>query len=619
MDKRDYYYKQLVQEDELDQSYDWAEQAMFDLAVDNGLEGFHFGGVASEHSPTPDLTVDVSPGLGTDKLGRRLYWAGTQNVDCSQDEYGTGTASTLGTSKEKYLTIYAMFTRNLSDPAVDGNGATVWTKQYESFELRVRQGSEAAIGTATPPSIPSDALNVVDILLVNTGAPPTQIIDADLDTDRRDDWLRMLAAGFSNLSTQVAGTPHEAAQAALNLIDDLSTGTGIAFTATENWHDGSSIAAGDVSAAINEIVADLADDGSGSGIGADKIGADDYSAAISFTLTQGSVWDQLKELADGVDVAALTSADEDVTGQWDFQNFITVNASAAAGTNLTAITATAKGTGAGGVFYGGGSTSGIVWERQGIAARGGRDATTAGVGGQFIGGAPTSSGAGAHGLISSGADATSGNGGHGGLFFAGDKAGLSNDGCAVVGIGAGASTTVPAGAYGAGVYGIGGGSKHGGYFKGGSGRPGLYCEGDTNVAPLELAKVSDPTSYNNTGCLTMDSNGFLRAYFGASWRFVGTQAWAAVSTDGATNITMDGEIGFDSVSIIGNAARLTFDDNMSNANFAAVATYFGANTYIARITGQATTYVEVSLFDDAGLNVAIGSTAVKFNVVVFGK
>jgi hypothetical protein len=127
MDRWDFFYKQLVSEADLDESNDWAENAERNFAIDAELTGIFSGGVATQHNPL-GLIVDVSACVARDRLGRRLVWGGVEEIDVTEDEYAISTAPSSG--YKKWVTVYAQFTRNLSAPETDGNGATVYTKQY---------------------------------------------------------------------------------------------------------------------------------------------------------------------------------------------------------------------------------------------------------------------------------------------------------------------------------------------------------------------------------------------------------------------------------------------------------------------------------------------------------
>ena len=185
-DRVDYYFRQRVTEAELDLAFELLEQADRDLAADVGIYGIVSGAVPAQHSPVPDLSVDLtSPTRAYDRLGQRIFVGTDQTVDCSVDLVGIPTAvATAG--NERWLAVFLRFERQLSDPRTDGNAQQVFFRRDESFEVVVRQAPEAAIGTASQVALQQDELLVCDIRLVQG---QTQILDADIDTLRRQAFI----------------------------------------------------------------------------------------------------------------------------------------------------------------------------------------------------------------------------------------------------------------------------------------------------------------------------------------------------------------------------------------------------------------------------------------------
>lgn len=263
MDRFDFFFRQKVTEGELDAAFDEAELADQNQMLDLGLVGVLSGAVVTEKSGTPNLTVDVSGSASAhNKNGERISFGPTQNVDVSVDYLSVSTD--VGTpGSEKIVSVFAKFDRTLTDPRIDGNSLTVYFNRAESFDFHVTQGSETASPPATPPSLDSEHILLADI---QKTFGQTQVLNANITgptgtytaiTERREDAF-VITAGSSVLRS---GTPEESDQA---IATALSSGVGVAFVATENWADASSIAATDVSAAINEIVADLASNTDGS-------------------------------------------------------------------------------------------------------------------------------------------------------------------------------------------------------------------------------------------------------------------------------------------------------------------------------------------------------------------
>jgi hypothetical protein len=148
-DRVDFYFRQRVTEAELDLACELLEQADRDLAADIGIYGIVTGAVPTQHSPVPDLTVDLtSPTRAYDRLGQRIFIGTDQTVDSWVDLVGIPTAvATPG--NERWLALFLRFDRQLSDPRTDGNAQQVYFRRDESFEIVVRQGANAPIGAAS--------------------------------------------------------------------------------------------------------------------------------------------------------------------------------------------------------------------------------------------------------------------------------------------------------------------------------------------------------------------------------------------------------------------------------------------------------------------------------------
>jgi len=284
MNLRDWYYKMLVSQSDMDEAFGWVESAMWELAVDNRMWGIH-DGLAVVENAVPDLNVLVSGGSATGKDGDRIYTATPSTLlDCSVDEYGVSTA-VAGALNSRILSIFARFVRDAIDPEVDGNGLTVYTHQMEDLEFFVRQGAEGVAPVA--PALLSEALLLADITLA---FGQVAIQNVDLAVTRREDWLRYLGTTFS----LVAGTPYEALIKSVGdgllvafdkHVSDTAYphgGGAISFTFSDTWFGpnpvlGSAPPPTTVAAALNAIVYDLALAGVGPS-GSDYIGTTDSGA-----------------------------------------------------------------------------------------------------------------------------------------------------------------------------------------------------------------------------------------------------------------------------------------------------------------------------------------------------
>lgn len=255
-DRRDYYFRQVVQEGELDQGFADLENADRNWTLDVGLFGIFYGmGVAQAGSP--NLTVVVGgPGAAYDQLGQRCLVATNQTVDVSKDSSNVSTAvSTNG--KEKKVSVFVQFSRALSDPRVDGNAATVYFQRSESFQFVVAQGAEANVGFSTPPALMSNAVLLADITLIFN---QTQVVNGDISTSRRQDCFVYSGSPRSIRRGRVG----DALSDLLSYYNTLVGGTGDTIAATRinyagggSWADASTNPAATVEAQLDKIITDL--------------------------------------------------------------------------------------------------------------------------------------------------------------------------------------------------------------------------------------------------------------------------------------------------------------------------------------------------------------------------
>ncbi len=273
MDRLDFFFRMLVGENHLDSVFDKAEQADRDLVTDAGLVGVWSGGIVSEKSGTPNISVDVSgPLVAYDQDGQRVQVSSLQNVDVSVDDSATTTAVSGG-GNEKWLSLVVKFARLLADPEVDGNSSTVYTTRDESYDFSVVQGSEAPIGTATRPALPSDGLLLADIRRTQG---QTQIFNADISITRRQDAFVIAGTPLAIARGQVeqaisdivaAFNAHVTGAANDHLASDVS------YAGGGSWAGGTSPTnpAASVEAQLDKIITDLSATTS-SASGAHRIG-----------------------------------------------------------------------------------------------------------------------------------------------------------------------------------------------------------------------------------------------------------------------------------------------------------------------------------------------------------
>ena len=91
-DRKDYFFRQKVTEEELDQGFATLEQALWNFALDLGKFGVLAGLVVTQHVGVPDLTTDITSGSSYDQSGRRLRIPALQQLSVATDSQ---TRSTL--------------------------------------------------------------------------------------------------------------------------------------------------------------------------------------------------------------------------------------------------------------------------------------------------------------------------------------------------------------------------------------------------------------------------------------------------------------------------------------------------------------------------------------------
>lgn len=258
--RRDYYFRQLVTEAELDAGFNGLEAADHAIMSDMSLVGVHQLAVVGQHAGTPNLTVDVSaPGIVYDQTGQRVTIPSLQNVNVAVDD--SAVATTVATpGNEKWVSVFVKFTRSLSDVRVDGNSNSVYFVRDESFIFSVLQGAEAAIGVATKPALLSDGILLADVHRTNG---QTQVLTADINsgTSRRQDCFvvsgtpRALRRGLIKDSfSDLLGYYNNHVTAAA----DRHAATAIDYAGGGTWANGTTNPATTVELQLDKLVSDLA-------------------------------------------------------------------------------------------------------------------------------------------------------------------------------------------------------------------------------------------------------------------------------------------------------------------------------------------------------------------------
>jgi hypothetical protein len=299
-DRRDYFFGQQVQEDELDQGFDGLERADHDQYSDLALIGIASGGLVAQHSATPDLTVDVPALVAYDQQGRRIQVPTTQTVNLAVDSNSVSTTvATPGNTK--IVSVFARFKRVQSDQRTDENAVTVYFVQDEGFEFVVVQGAEANPGT--PPALLTDGILLAD---VTRTFGQTQILTANIAlAARRQD---MFVASAGALAVR-QGTPLGSDQAILTHLNNHVTGVAnkhpasaidYAGSSPSQYADGSTLAAQSVEAALDAVVAAVGNLAAAQS-GARKLGVEQYTVG-SITIVASTLLSVLQQLTDSSNI-----------------------------------------------------------------------------------------------------------------------------------------------------------------------------------------------------------------------------------------------------------------------------------------------------------------------------
>lgn len=197
-DRKDFYFQQPVQENELDSAYNDMEVADLQQAIDWGIAAIDLdvnrGGIMrglSVLNPS-GLNIDVVVGAAYDHQGRRVGLVTQKTVDISKTGTtavgagGTpsgGVSTDPGAGNRRWVTVFIVFDRDLQDPRVDGLGAPIFFERRESFRFIVSMGTPAPTPGDFAP-LQTGTLLLGDFRITDAGA-----VDA-IDLGRRQVWLR---------------------------------------------------------------------------------------------------------------------------------------------------------------------------------------------------------------------------------------------------------------------------------------------------------------------------------------------------------------------------------------------------------------------------------------------
>lgn len=363
--RKDFYFRQIVTEGELDAAFDGAESAEQSLAVDNDLaQKANGSGVPFSTPDTPDfnallggifsgltvtisgLSATVAAGKAYDYLGRRIAVPIDLTVDLSatgdtalgEGGVPTGGSSTGGISSGqfRYILLMVYFNRLTSDPRTDGNSNTVYFNRAESFQFRVKMSNPSAT-----PTIPGGDANCIILGAFKRDDADTIVAE---DYSTRGDWIRTYAiySGSALPTAQaedgtlgdvnfIRGTPRQAIIKLRNAINlgsvnyanhisqsapqDKHAAKNIDFTATTaGWADGGgglpTVAGGGtvsfgLQATIESIIVALGNTTSGQG-GTKKIGGASLTGS-PVAVASGTLRSQLQAIVDGLNTHLTSS------------------------------------------------------------------------------------------------------------------------------------------------------------------------------------------------------------------------------------------------------------------------------------------------------------------------
>lgn len=176
MNRSDFYYDQEVREAELDQVFDDVEDMEQNKIIDFDLWGVISGLEASQQS-SPDLTVQVSVGIGHCQNGKRVIASSIENIDLSSH------LPTTGAGYFRYVDIYAVDYMDESDPRLDGHSNPINYRLTEGIDFLIVEGTES---TGTPPS-PIENIDNLPLNRVLLEFGQTQILDSDISSGHRKD------------------------------------------------------------------------------------------------------------------------------------------------------------------------------------------------------------------------------------------------------------------------------------------------------------------------------------------------------------------------------------------------------------------------------------------------
>jgi hypothetical protein len=351
-DRLDFYYREKVLEGDLDGAFDGLEEADHNLAVDVDFAArvppspppagakSEFGGICWGFDVThlgSTTSFQIGQGAAYDELGKRIGTDGTLTVDFTHDGdltigeggHGDGVSVLPTVSQYRWLTLFIVYDRKLSDLRYDGYNNAVYHVRDESFHFEIVMSTSSA--TPTKPDRELYKLLLLDVKVYNN-AGALEYADHDVD---RTEWFynRTSPGGAPDTTISQRGKVRDVLADLQDLYNEHVGGRAdkhpsgaIEFTPSQTWWGGvggNFGAAIDVGTALNGIVLDLATQrsaGSPDPAGSNLVGIKDRlgvlatPASASPVNIEGSIQVALEALQDAVNGRVFRGGDDGIAG-----------------------------------------------------------------------------------------------------------------------------------------------------------------------------------------------------------------------------------------------------------------------------------------------------------------
>lgn len=226
MDRKNFFYRQVVTEAELDSGFDDVETGFKNLVVDHDLVGVLTGFAASGETLSPPQ-VNIAAGVAYSKtLGRRLNYAGGL-IDLTIDE--ASNPITVPVASDNDIQVISLFLEpdyTESDLRTDGYGNPVYFQKTEAVNLNVVAGTLGNTSALPAPGIPSiraDQVLIADIVVYKLASvdyivvlPPAEeiVLGSVTITSRIEYMLNKIPGDYPGDSASMAGNIPSAISAA---------------------------------------------------------------------------------------------------------------------------------------------------------------------------------------------------------------------------------------------------------------------------------------------------------------------------------------------------------------------------------------------------------------------